>query len=484
MSAPTPKRRSYQNVGLWLGPLLCGVILALPAPAGLSADAWTVVAIAALLASWWATEALPVPATSLVPLIAFPITGVLDADEAAAPYARPVIFLLLGGFIMAMALQRWGLHRRIALTVVAGFGAHPRSLILGFMAATALISMWISNTATTLMMIPIALSVVDSLSADATNRGRFARCLLLGIAWSASIGGLGTIIGTPPNAFVVGFVRQQTGQEIGFLAWMSFGVPVAAALVPLAWIVLTRGSDRFAPDAVKGGRAVVADQLAALGGLTRPERRVALIFFVVANAWLWRLALKEVPGLGALSDMIIAIAGALAMFLVPAGDSKDRHARLLDWPTAERLPWGVILLFGGGLSLARAVQVTGLSEWLGAALAPLAGLDLFVILLGITLLIIFLTELTSNTATIAALVPILAALADTSGVDPMILAAPAAMAGSAAFMLPVATAPNAIVYATGRVSIPQMARAGLLLNLAGSVAIATICWAVVPRVFG
>jgi len=477
-------RARYQTIGLIAGPVLGLAVLLAPVPDGLTPDAWTVVALAAWMASWWATEAIPVPATSLLPIIVLPLAGVSGLADATRPFAEPVIFLLLGGFIMAMAMQKWNLHTRIALNIVARSGEHPAGLILGFMVAAALLSMWISNTATTLMMVPIALTTAATLLGEADSEHPFFKAVLLGVAWSASIGGLGTIIGTPPNAFVVGFVREAQGLDIAFIEWMAFGVPVVALMIPAAWFVLTRLSFRFDPAELHGGQAVVGDQLAALGRMSTAEKRTAAVFAVIGLAWATRPLLNDLPGLGGLTDTGIAVIGAVAMFLAPAGRQAGRGRALLDWQSAVRLPWGVILLFGGGLSLAAAIRETGLAQWLGGALAPLTDFPLIVLMLALVLLVIFLTELTSNTATVAALVPILGSIADAGQFAPILLAAPAAMAGSSAFMLPVATAPNAIVFASGHVHIPDMVRAGVKLNLIGTILIAIACYLLVPLVFG
>ena len=477
-------RARHQRIGLWTGPVLGALLYLLPVPEGLAPDAWVVVALAAWMAAWWATEAIPVPVTALLPLIVLPLTGVTTAAEASRPFAEPVIYLLLGGFVMAMALQRWGLERRIALHIIARSGAHPAALLFGFMAAAAFISMWVSNTATTLMMLPIALSVATTVLGEDTHHHPFAIALYLGIAYAASIGGLGTIIGTPPNAFVVGFIREATGREIAFIEWMAVGVPVVLLMVPAAWFVLVRWSFRFDPEAVAGGHRVVADALAALGPMRAPEKRVAAVFLVVAASWATSILLRTLPGLAHLSDMIIAVAGAVAMFLIPAGDAEHPDRRLLDWETAAELPWGVVLLFGGGLSLAAAIQATGLAAWLGTALAPLAAAPLLLQMGLLVLFVIFLTELTSNTATVAALVPILGSLAAAGHIAPVLFAVPVALAGSCAFMLPVATGPNAIVYATGEVRVPDMVKAGFRLNLLGTLVITALGYALVPWVFG
>ena len=475
-------RGRYQDIGLVAGLIVALVLWFLPTPEGLTDNAWRVVAIGALMAIWWATEAIPVPATSLIPIVAFPLAGITTAKEATYPYAEPIIFLLLGGFIVAMGMQRWGLHRRIALTILSKVGGNPVALIAGFMGTAAILSMWISNTATTLMMVPIALSVSQTVLGKSAKGHAFTICLLIGTAWAASIGGLGTPIGTPPNAFVVAFIEEQSGRMISFPQWMALGVPIAMVMVPLAWLTVTKLVFPFDPAEAMGGGDVIAKERAALGSITTEELRVAIVFGVMAVSWTTQPLLKTLPGLGGLSSTVIAMAGALLMFLVPAG--KGKKAFLLDWDYAAKLPWGVIILFGGGLSLAAAVKSTGLALWLGAAMSGLAAVHLIILMLAIVTLVIFLTELTSNTATTATLVPVLAALATVSNIDPMILAAPTAMAASCAFMLPVATGPNAVVFASGEFSIPQMAKAGFILNIFGMFVVTGMCYVLVPMIFG
>ena len=458
-----------RRVGLLVPPALFLLLLLLPAPAGMSAEAWRTACVGLLMAAWWVTEAIPIPATALLPLALFPILGIASIGDAAVPYANPIIFLFLGGFILAGAMQRWELHRRIALTVVQALGTRPPQVVLGFMVATAFLSMWVSNTATAVMMMPIGLSVI-ALVAPRDEHGdpgqlNFGTALMLGIAYAASIGGLATLIGTPPNALLAGYVQTTYGVEIGFGRWMLLGLPLVVVALPATWLLLTRVSFPIRIREIPGGRAAMRARLRELGAVSAAERRVALVFVATAVAWITRPLLEEaVPGL---SDAGIAMAAALVLFLAPAGSSPAGVAppRLMDWETAEELPWGVLLLFGGGLSLAAAVSDTGLADWIGSALSALDRWPTIALVLTVTAVVLFLTELTSNTATAAALLPVLGPLAVTLGEDPLLLAVPAALAASCAFMMPVATPPNALVYGSGYVTIPQMVRAGFGLNL-------------------
>ncbi|MEX1148291.1 MAG: DASS family sodium-coupled anion symporter [Sphingomonadales bacterium] len=478
---------TYQKVGFVLGPALFALILFLDPPEGLGVAGWRTVAVVAWMATWWATEAIPVPATSLLPMILFPLLEVSSLGAATAPYSNPVIYLLLGGFIVAVALERWNLHRRIALNILKRVGDHPAAIIFGFMVATALLSMWVSNTASTMMMVPIALSVAAVVTAEHNSRPgddhRFLVALLLGIAYSASIGGLGTLIGTPPNAMMAGYILDRYGVEITFAHWMLFAVPVVVVMVPLAWLVLTRLTFpvQIAPN--PEARKLVAAELRKLGPIAQVERRVMVVFGAVALAWMTRPLLQMIPGLHELSDTVIAIAGAVAMFLVPAGKAVGKGEFLLNWASAERIPWGVILLFGSGMSIAAQVSSTGLAGWIGGYLEALTTLHLVFLIAAIVTLVIFLTELTSNTGTTATILPILGALADVSAHSPLMLAAPAALAATCAFMLPVATGPNAVVYARGGLRVPEMAGAGFRLNLVGIVVITAMSYLLLPLVF-
>lgn len=475
-------RAKYQNIGFYLGPLLAALVLALPPAEGISLDGWRVVAMAALMATWWATEAIPVPATSLIPLIFLPLFGITSPDEAARPYADDVIFLLLGGFLIAMVMQRWNLHKRIALNILIRVGDHPAALIGGFMVATAALSMWISNTATTLMMIPIAISVANAVSGKKKGHA-FTVALILGIAYASSIGGFGTPIGTPPNAIAIAYLKDAHGISISFVQWMMFGIPVVFVMIPTAWLVLTKWAYPIKGIHAEKGEAAVNKEIQKIGLITTPERRIALLFGVIALSWMTRPLLNDIPGLGGLNDMTIAILGAVLMFIIPAGSKEESGASLLNWEWAVKIPWGVLLLFGGGLSLANAIKVTGLSGWLGEALVGLTAFPLLFLMLALITMVVFLTELTSNTATTAALMPVLGALAVVGDYNPLLLAAPAALAASCAFMLPVATAPNAVIFASGQVTIPQMCKAGFRLNLVAIIILTTISYALVPILF-
>jgi sodium-dependent dicarboxylate transporter 2/3/5 len=478
------ERLMARQIGLILGVLLLLATLISDPPQGMTQQAWLTAGVGLLMATWWATEAIPVPVTSLLPIILIPLLGLNSIREATAPYAHPVIFLLLGGFIIATALQRWQLHRRLALLILVRVGDHPQAIIGGFMVVTAFLSMWISNTATTIMMIPIALSLAHLMLDDEhESANTFTICLLLSIAYSASIGGLGTLIGTPPNALVAAFMSERYGLEIGFGQWMAFGIPVVVLLLPLTWLVLTRFVYRFNLPHKQGAAQLVRTELAGMGRISIPEKRTAIVFLCIALAWISRPLLQKVTGLAGLNDTIIAVGGAVSLFLIPAGSKEPASTRLLDWQTGEKIPWGVLLLFGGGMSLANMVSSSGLAIWLGTALSVLTAFHVFVLILSLVALVIFLTELTSNTATTATLLPVLGGLATTAQFEPLLLIAPMALAASCAFMLPVATAPNAIVYGSGEVNIAQMARAGFWLNLVSIATISLLSYFLVPVLF-
>ncbi len=482
-AVPGRRRRAW---GLAAGAAVGLLLLALPPPAGLSAAAWRTAAVGLVMALWWMTEAIPIAATSLLPLALFPLLGVAAIDAAAAPYAHPLVFLFLGGFLLALALERWNLHRRIALEVVRRVGGRPVRLVAGFMLASAFLSMWISNTATAMLMLPIGLSLVELVRGEAAGppaageRGsRFALCLMLGIAYACSLGGMATLIGTPTNDLLAAFVADTYGRQVTFLEWLAVGLPLVAVGLPLVYWMLTRVVYRVRVREIPGGREFLAAELARLGRPRPAEKRVAVVFAFTALAWVTRpLLAAAIPGL---SDTGVALLGALALFVLPAGDRSGRF--LLDWEATRRLPWGVLLLFGGGLSLAAAVRQTGLAEWIGERLRAAGELPGPVLLLLAVATILLLTELTSNTATAAAFLPVLASLAAATGQPPMRLLVAAALAASGAFMLPVATPPNAIVYGSGYVTIPQMVRAGAPLNLLFLLLITAFAYLLVPWIF-
>lgn len=452
-----------QRLGLVLGPLLFVGILMSPQPETMGATAFFLAAVTLLMATWWITEAVPIAATALLPIVLFPLLGIMPSAETTSAYANPMVYLFLGGFLIAMAMQKWQLHKRIALQTIRFVGDSPPRIILGFMLATAFLSMWISNTATAMMMLPIALAIISEEQLETT----FATALMLSIAYAASIGGVATLIGTPPNAILAGILAEQRGISLGFAEWMGFALPLSCLMLLLAWIYLTRIVYRGDTKA-HADKEQIQTQLQQLGKLGAEERKVLLIFILVAGGWMVR-GLFDLPWLDRVGDAGIAIFGALLLFLLPAGP--DTGGRLLDWHNAKKLPWEILILFGGGFSLASAFLHTGLTEWLVSQLGLLSEPPLWLLLAGIVLLIIFLTEVTSNTATATIVLPLLGALAMALGQPPELLMVPAAIAASYAFMLPVATPPNAIVFSGGHITIPQMARAGIWMNLAATVVI-------------
>lgn len=483
------------RIGLLAGPLMGLLVLAVGAPADLAdgnhwAPAWTTLALLVWMAIWWVTEAIPIPVTSLLPLVVLPIAGVAPIATVAAPYMHPIVVLLMGGFIFAKAIEQWGLHERIALNVVKRSAGSPAGLIGGFMFAAALLSMWISNSATAIMMMPIALSVAAALQTDDETRHRnFTFALLLGIAYACSIGGLGTPIGTPTNLIIIGYLNEQTGRTIGFAQWAMLGIPAVLLLLPLAWFALTRLSFRLSHFDTASARTSVEGRLEAMGAISTPERRTAIIFALVASLWAFRRPINEfqinlggdpVAPFAGLTDHVIAIIAVLLCFLVPAGERKDGRARILDWKAAETIPWGVLLLFGGGMSLALAISSTGLSSYIGASLGFVGVLPTFLLILVVCAVVLALTEVTSNIATASALMPVLGAVAIETGVPVEVIAAPVALAASCAFMLPMATGPNAVVFATGKVPLKVMTSAGFRLNLVALLVVSFLAWLIAP----
>ena len=447
---------------IWPG-LVSGLCLAVIMTALEQPEAIVITAVVAWLCMlWWIFEPLPIPVTSLLPIAVFPISGVLTPEQVGASVGSPLIILLLGGFLLSRGMESTGAHHRIALSVVNLVGGHkPRRLVLGFMIAGALLSMWISNTASILMLMPVALAVLASCS----DRNSLAAPLLLGLAWSCSIGGLGTPIGTPPNLILVQVYEENTAQTISFGQWMSWGIPVVLTLLPLAWWWVTRAVPRE-----------LDIQLPAVGPWRSAERRVLVVFGLTAVAWITRAepfgGWQTWLDLPAANDASVALLAVVALFVV----RDDQGEPLIDWAKASQIPWGVLLLFGGGICLARAFVASGLSAQVGDALTTVAALPVFAMMLLLALAVTFLTEATSNTATTALLMPVLAAVALAVEIDPLWLMVPAAMSASCAFMLPVATAPNAVVFGSGELPIRRMVREGFALNLMGALLIATVAW--------
>jgi sodium-dependent dicarboxylate transporter 2/3/5 len=466
--------------GAWLiAAGTCALLLAFTVPeSAMPPAAARVAAVAILMAALWITEAIPIPATALLPVVLFPVLDVMPVAATTANYANHLVFLFLGGFLIAAAVQRCGLHRRIALALLRRVGERQDRMVLGFMAATGLLSMWLSNTATAMMMLPIALAVTAQTGHG--TRSDFGRALMLGIAYSASIGGVATLIGTPPNAVLAGIVEKTQGVQIGFAQWLAFGFPLAAIMLLICWWYLTRVATSLAGRAFDADSGLLAEELASPGPIRRSERRVLAVFGTVAFLWVFRPLLPW-DWLAGLSDSTIAVAGAIALFALPSGD--DDKGPLLDWPTAAGIPWDVLILFGGGFALAEGFQQSGLTGWIGEQLGFLEAVHWLLLAFTVALLTVFLTEVTSNTATASMLLPIVAGLAAAAGQHPLPAMVATALAASFAFMLPVATPPNAIVFASREITIAEMARAGIWMNLIGLVLIVVFVGLLLPAIW-
>ncbi len=484
-------------IGLILGPVLFLIILNIEFEPG-RPELNRMAAAAALMAVWWMSEALPIPVTSLLPMVLFPFLGIMSSKQTAPWFMNSNIFLFLGGFFIALTIERWGLHRRIALSILSLIGSKPRRVILGFMLATAGMSMWISNTASTMMMLPIGLSIVAQARSMAKRPeavDRFALSLMLAIAYSASIGGVATLVGTPPNIDFKAIyeITFPNAPEISFFTWLSWGLPFSAVFLFITWALLVYLIAPPGGQPIMGEGEIIKDELKKLGRISAPEKRVLVVFVMTALLWVFRktidLGFVTIPGWSNLlgidkmvDDGTVAISMSILLFIIPVNLKKGEF--LLDWPTALKVPWGILLLFGGGFALAAGFKSTGLSTWLAMQMGGLSELHPLLIIMLICLFMTFLTEVTSNTATTQMILPVVAKLAVALGINPLMLMIPATMSASCAFMLPVATPPNAIIYGSGQVPIGKMARAGILLNLAGVVVISLIMWFGVQAVMG
>ncbi|MDN3427704.1 DASS family sodium-coupled anion symporter [Microbacterium sp. APC 3898] len=489
------KKRSYntpQLIGLFLGPLLFVLTLIFVNPEGLPPEAKAILASTIWIATWWITEAIPIPATSLLPIILFPMTGGLDVSSTTSAYGNDTIFLFMGGFMIALTMEKWNLHKRIALTIISIIGTNTERIVLGFMVATGFLSMWISNTATAMMMVPIGLAIIyqvsDALKDDPSidtskeNFG-FGKALMLGIAYSASLGGIATLIGTPPNTLLAGAVNEIYGIEITFAQWMLFGVPLAWIFILVAWVYLVKFAYPQKLKHLPGGSEVIRQQKTDLGAASYEEKAVFVVFIAVALAWISRSFILDAfaPDLE-VTDAMVGLIAAMILFIVPSKNRKGDH--LLDWATAVKLPWGILLLFGGGLAIAAGFTNSGLSEWIGSQLIGLQGVNVLIIVLVVAALVLFLTEITSNTATASMMFPIMASLAVALSIHPYALMVTAAVAASCAFMLPVATPPNAVVFGSGYLRIADMAKAGLALNIFGIFFVGLAVFYFLPLVWG
>lgn len=454
-------KQTGKFLGFFIGIVAFLIPFIFPAPEGLTDAAWRTAGITLLMGCWWISEAIPISATALIPIVLFPVFDIVPISDATSPYANPLIFLFMGGFIIAVAMERWNLHSRIALSIINTVGVKPSSIIIGFIIASAFLSLWVSNTATAIMMLPIALSILNlNVRSDSDGPTNFEIVLLLCIAYACNIGGIGTLIGTPPNALLAGFMLENYGYEISFFRWMQIGIPLVLVSLPLMYLVLTKIVFPIKIDELPGGAELIAKKIKNLGKLSVQEKRVAAVFVLTAVLWMFRPLLSNlIPGL---SDAGIAIGASVLLFIIPAGGDEKRG--LLVWEDTRTLPWGVLILFGGGLSMASAINETGLAAWIGSGIGSFSTWPVWVIVTLVVVLIVFLTEMTSNTASTAAFLPILASVAIGLGENPLLLAIPTAIGASCAFMLPVATPPNAIVYGSDKITIPQMSKAGLWLN--------------------
>jgi sodium-dependent dicarboxylate transporter 2/3/5 len=474
-----------KRIGLVLGPLLFFIIISFFKPEGLSEEANAILASSAWIAVWWITEAIPISVTALLPIVLFPLTNGLSLSETTASYGHKYIFLFIGGFILSIAIEKWNLHKRIALSIIKVVGTNVVQIILGFMIATAFLSMWISNTATAVMILPVGMAIVMQLNDSPLTKEDdnliFGKALMLAIAYSASIGGMATLIGTPPNLVLAGVVQETYNTEITFSQWFMFGLPLSIILLIISWIYLTKFAFKFKQKRFPGGKEEINKQLKALGKVSFEEKLVILVFILTAFAWISRSFLLKIF-IPQIDDTIIAIFFAIVLFLLP---SSKKGTPLIRWSDAVKLPWGILLLFGGGMALALGFKETELAKWIGLQFSAFQGVDLLLLLFILIAAVNFLTEITSNLATTAMLLPVLVAIAEEAiGVHPYFLLIGTTVAASCAFMLPVATPPNAVVFGSGYLKIDDMVKKGIWMNIISIVILTGIVYFVLPLLWG
>ncbi len=486
-----PAYTTAQKVGLILGPLLFALVVLFFYPADLSFEGRMVLATTLWVAVWWITEAIPIPAASLLPIILLPLTGAMSGSAVTAAYGNPIIFLFLGGFMIALAMEKWDLHKRIALNIIAILGTSINSIVFGFMAATGFLSMWVSNTAAVMMMLPIGTAIVYQVTQElskgtedhSADIDKFSKALIFGVGYGGTIGGLGTLIGTPPNIILAAIVNELFGIEISFAGWMMFAFPVVIVLLFIGWLMLTRLIYPIKFSKLPGGKALINKEKEALGKISFEEKAVLWVFLLAAFFWITRTFLwqGQIINIRGIDDTMIAITAAILLFLIPA---PSKGGCLLDWKVARDVPWGILLLFGGGLAIAAGFGSSGLANWIGEQMRVLDGVNFILVMVLATGMVLFLTEITSNTATATMILPVLASLALALDIHPFVLMVPAAMAANCAFMLPVGTPPNAIIFATGKITIMEMVRNGFGLNLIAWFLISAAVYFLLPMLWG
>lgn len=479
-----------QLIGLILGPVLFALILLFVHPEGLGYKGVFVMASTAWIAVWWITEAIPIPATSLMPLVLMPIGHVMDPAQVTSEYGNDIIFLFLGGFILAIAMERWNLHTRVALIIINSIGTSTGKILLGFMLATGGLSMFVSNTAAVMIMIPIGLAIIaeakalNEKEAHQASLSKFEQSLVLAIGYAGTIGGMGTLIGTPPLIILKGQYHAAFGHEISFAKWMIIGIPTVIVLLFLTWLYLRFIAFKQELKYLPGGDALIKTKLKDLGKITYEEKVVFTVFTMASILWIIReFVLKQWGPTSLVQDGTIAMFVSILLFIIPAKNTKE-HKRIIDWEVAKELPWGVLILFGGGLALAKGISESGLAKWLGEQLVALNGVSPLLTVIVITMFVLFLTEVTSNTATATMILPILATLSVAIGVHPLLLMVPAAMASNCAYMMPVGTPPNAIVFGTGLISIKKMASVGFWVNMISAILIILVVYFLMPFALG